>query len=244
MKLKAKALIKDGFRRLLDYMTAFLLFGAIIAICIIVIPNSDKESNLSKHVISLNFKEFKGIDSLSLSISRNDIDSLKSFSQEIERKLETLETLRLDIIKMRNEESYYTKVYTSLLVIIISIAGFFGFKSMVDIRTRSIELAEEIADKTSRKTAKRTSESEVKKIMTKEYVKSTYDESLHNVRGLFEEDIQAVSDDNLKLETRLSKIEATLEIKVEDDEKLKPKMSNKPKDATVKGDDPFPIEND
>lgn len=154
---------------------AGLIITAIFVIVIFLIysivskeNNRDNEFNVKIHINS----EETG-DSSAYYLKKADIDSLKYYCEKIENKIELLEKTKVEVLKLREEESFYNKIYTSFLALILAIAGFFGFKSIIELKKETIERAELEANKTASDKVDKVIEKRVAEITRKTIETST-----------------------------------------------------------------------
>ncbi len=190
---------KGGFRNFLNYVSALIIIASIGVLIFIIYVSISNSENLVKYQLDLKFEKSKVQDSTKYYITQQNLDSLKFYTKSIDRKIERIETIREDILKLRKEESYYGRIYTSIIALILALAGFFGFKTMTDIKSLSIERAEEAAKSASIESAEKTS----KEILTEEFVTKSHEKALSNVRKLYEKDIDDINQRIFDLEQKV-----------------------------------------
>ena len=181
----------------LDRLGNFLDFVSIVVVAFVVIIITILSVWMFRPTIPpvLDKHEYNISLSLDTTIKINQYDSLLSdVTLELEKiSLETYEKINEILLKQeevhnsfREAESRQTKFLTyasALIAIIAALGGFFGFKSITDIR-KSIQIqVEEIAKKEAREAAKRITEGSVKTDL-----KST-------VTGYVEEDFLRLTED-------------------------------------------------
>ena len=136
-------------------VTATLIIGtAAIGILILsfkYLSGNDVESK----TIKIEYKEFDN-DSTAIQIQNIVATKLDSTLRELSEISYKIEKRQLQLIEDKENDNFFNKLYTAIVAIILSIAGFFGFKSMSEIKTRAIEEAKEEAAKTAGKEFERT----------------------------------------------------------------------------------------
>ena len=110
-------------------------------------------------------------------------------------------------IKKIDFENVYTenriKIFASIISIIIAVVGFFGFKSISDIRDHSIKVAKFDADKIARDVAKNTA----KDTLTKDYVSNMFNEAYTAAASVYEGQTKNIIDRLSQLDKRILRLE-------------------------------------
>lgn len=131
----------DKFSNFLNYLAAAIIGITVIGILIISFiklskddlkPQTIKIEVLTKNdsLDNKNETQIKKLDTL--------LYNLKSISEEIQEK-------QLKFIEDKEDENFFNRLYTAIIAIILAIAGFFGFKSISEIKQRAISDAKEQA---------------------------------------------------------------------------------------------------
>jgi Rad52/22 family double-strand break repair protein len=186
---------KKGFSLFLDYIAAIILGTAVLATLFtgynyLMIPAAKIQTIEIKYhgvktdsVNSLNKIEIKKIDSL--------LNEIKAISNNIQQA-------QLDVVEKKSDDSFYNKFYTAVVAIILALAGFFGFKSMSEVKTQALSDAKEEATKI----AKEVAAMEFGKVFTDEFKTGVYDLSNKAMTDFLREQIGDLENRILLLEQR------------------------------------------
>jgi len=206
------------FSIFLKWMNALFIVAAIFCLIFIVYKTLSFESekpNLNELNISIELEKV-GNDSLQFSIATKDLDIFRNFEIAIDKKLITLDENKKAIYEIKEKESFYNVVYTSVIALIFALAGFFGFRSLNEIREKTISKSEEIA-----------------KTAAKSKIQSIQEDITETVNQYNKKDIQEVKDLNYKLDERIANLERRLSMQV--------MSSNKDSYADVENNDDQPF---
>lgn len=121
--------------------------------------------------------------------SKNIIDVQKE-NQILYKKIDTLlvhfQKKQESILKERDDRESYISFTTALMTIIIALAGFFGFKSINEMKLKAIEAAEEEAKSFLRK-----KENEIEKLY-QDKISKAVDEKIKTIKMLDEDNVKSI----------------------------------------------------
>lgn len=194
----------DGKERSISSILAyFVLFFCMLAITYpLIIELSSKPTPIEVHLAV-------ATDTLPAQVifSKSDIDSLFSIVQKQERLLNE----KYDYVLEQKENEFKWQTYISFIIgIIVSICGFFGYKSLrelkEEVRIETIQLAQTTAEDTARsearEVAKKVSEEEVRQQLpqqSKEYLDEHLQKEVSNqMDALFKNDLYSALKVELK----------------------------------------------
>ena len=136
-------------------ITATIIIG-IAVIGILIISFSYLSSNdIETKTIKIEYQQFAQ-DSTSNQIQNKIALKLDSTIQELTKTSNRIQKRQLQLIEDKENDNFFNKLYTAIVAIILSIAGFFGFKSMSEIKSRAIEEAKQEASNAAEKEFERT----------------------------------------------------------------------------------------
>ena len=136
-------------------ITATIIIG-IAVIGILIISFSYLSSNdIETKTIKIEYQQFAQ-DSTSNQIQNKIALKLDSTIQELTKTSNRIQKRQLQLIDDKENDNFFNKLYTAIVAIILSIAGFFGFKSMSEIKSRAIEEAKQEASNAAEKEFERT----------------------------------------------------------------------------------------
>lgn len=187
----------EKFSNYLNYIAATIIAVVVIGILIISFKFvGNEEPSIQKIKIEYHGVKTDSINELNkLEIEKITylLDSIKSISNKIQQK-------QIKLIEEKESEDFFNKLYTAFIAIILAIAGFFGFKSVSEIKQRAITDAKEqaryIADK------------EFDNIFDKKYRATVAEESTQALSQILKTEVG-------NLEDRISKLEKDCNNKIE-----------------------------
>lgn len=186
---------KKGFSQFLDYLAASILGLAVFATLLaafnyLTFPSKEIQTiKIEYHAVktdsinSLNKIEIKTIDSL--------LNEIKTTSNKIEQE-------QLEVVEKKSDDSFYNKFYTAVVAIILALAGFFGFKSMTEVKTQAVTDAKEEATKVAKKIAK----TEFEKAFTTEFEAAVYAKANKAMTDFLREEYGSLENRILALEQK------------------------------------------
>lgn len=91
------------------------------------------------------------------------LKDLKITSNKIQQR-------QLELIEDKSDDNFFNKLYTAIVAIILAIAGFFGFKSISEIKSQAIEDAKKEATTVAKEESTKISKIEARKIAKNEFI--------------------------------------------------------------------------
>lgn len=188
----------EKFSNYLNYIAATIIAVVVIGVLIISFKFVGKEKppvktiKIEYHGVKTDsINELNKIEIEKISIL---LDSIKSTSNKIQQK-------QIQLIEEKERDDFFNKLYTAFIAIILAIAGFFGFKSVSEIKQRAITDAKEqaryIADK------------EFDNIFDKKYRATVAEESTQALSQILKSEVGSLEDRLSKLEKDYSKTTGT-----------------------------------
>jgi methyl-accepting chemotaxis protein len=188
----------EKFSNYLNYIAATIIAIVVIGVLIISFKFVGKEKppvktiKIEYHGVKTDsINELNKIEIEKISIL---LDSIKSTSNKIQQK-------QIQLIEEKERDDFFNKLYTAFIAIILAIAGFFGFKSVSEIKQRAITDAKEqaryIADK------------EFDNIFDKKYRATVVEESTQALSQILKSEVGSLEDRLSKLEEDYSKTTGT-----------------------------------
>lgn len=140
--------------------------------------------------------------------NKTEIKKLDSILKAITKTSNKIQQKQLELIDDKSDENFFNKLYTAIVAIILAIAGFFGFKSISEIKSQAIEDAKKestnIAKKESTKIAKKIAKKEAKEEFTRtfnpEYEASVFAQANQAMNELLRTEIQSLDERVFALE--------------------------------------------
>lgn len=132
----------EKFSTYLNYIAATILALVIFLALYIVFDqiNSDKPST---KIVTIKINDLNNTPATEK--DKLKVNELKKVLNEIQEVSSDIRKSQAEIIAEKNE-SFFDKIYTAIIAIVIAIAGFFGFKSVSDIKERAIKDAKDQAE--------------------------------------------------------------------------------------------------
>lgn len=97
------------------------------------------------------------------------IKKLDSLLTEIKTTSNKIQQKQLELVENKSDDNFFNKLYTAIVAIILAIAGFFGFKSISEIKTQALDDAKIEATKIAKEESTKISKEESRKIAKKEF---------------------------------------------------------------------------
>jgi hypothetical protein len=134
--------------------------------------------------------------------NRTEIKKLDSILKSITETSNKIQQKQLELIDDKSDENFFNKLYTAIVAIILAIAGFFGFKSISEIKSQAIEDAKKessnIAKKESKKIAKKIAKKEAKeefiRTFNPEYAANVFEQANLAMNELLRTEIQSLDE--------------------------------------------------
>jgi len=185
----------------MEKLNLFLNYAAGIIIALAVIGTFALTYNflsIEDEPIQVIKIEYHGVKTDSINelnkLEIQEINHLLSKITEISNEINLNQKKQIDI---KNNENFISKIYTALIAIILTIAGFFGFKSVNEIKHQAITEAKEKAEQTAEK--------EFKNLFDKKYRAEVQREATEAFSKVWKEEIEV-------LESRIIEIEKNITI--------------------------------
>lgn len=152
------AVIKNDIMKKYDLflnLTATIIIGIAVIGILILSFNYLSGDNVETKTIKIEYQQFAN-DSTAHQIQNKIALKLDSTIQNLTEVSERIQKRQLQLIEDKENDNFFNKLYTAIVAIILSIAGFFGFKSMSEIKSRAIEEAKQEAANAAEKEFERT----------------------------------------------------------------------------------------
>jgi hypothetical protein len=184
------------------------------------------ETNISANIAKnySNTSEGKNSFSYEINLKSKNINDVQKENQYLYKKIDTLliqfQKKQELILKERENRESYISFTTALMTIIIALAGFFGFKSIHEMKLKAIEAAEEEA-----KSFLRTKESEIENLY-EEKISIAVNKKIKTLKMLDEDNVKSIIKNEIEI---LEKQIQTLNLEIS---KCCPEMKRKNNDTT------------
>lgn len=193
-----------GFNLYLNFLAATIIGLAIIGIIVTTIKFLSVEAPGIKTIKI----EYHGIKTDSIN-ERNKIeiiriDSLLSCMKETSNEIQNRQLM---LIEEKAKDDFFNKLYAAIVAIILAIAGFFGFKSTNDIRTRAIEEATNESSKIARETAVISAKEEFSRVFDEEYKGGVFEKATEASTKIVSKEINRLEQDLFLLIERVDELE-------------------------------------
>ena len=153
--------------------------------------------------------EYHGIKTDSINeLNRIEIIKIDSLLSSIKETSNSIQERQLQLVKDKEGDSFFNKFYAAMIAIIFAIAGFFGFKSMYEIRTRAIEDAKDEATKIASEIAESSAKKEFKRVFDDEYKAEVFKEATKASTNILRTEIGSLENSMAKLEERIESLES------------------------------------
>jgi len=173
--------------RLMNIIGTILIGVSCLFIIAIAYYSIKKELNTSSPI------ETKLVITPALNIQNDTvIKRLDSINKSIQENLNEIKKVQDNIISSKQDESLMQKIFVSLVALIFAIAGFFGYKSMSEIKVQSLEQAKEEAKKAT------------ERIFVEEFENRVFSKSLDALKTYSNKELE-------NLNQKISRLEADIE---------------------------------
>lgn len=114
--------------------------------------------------IKIEYHNSQDLKKNELAIKKLDslLTSIKVTSNKIQQK-------QLELVENKSDDNFFNKLYTAIVAIILAIAGFFGFKSISEIKTQALDDAKIEATKIAKEESTKISKKESRKVAKDEF---------------------------------------------------------------------------
>ncbi|WP_437823644.1 hypothetical protein [Tenacibaculum mesophilum] len=193
-----------GFNLFLNILAAIIIGIAVIGILAITIKFLDIDDPKT-NTIKI---EYHGVKTDSINeLNKIEIIKIDSLLNEIKETSNNIQKRQLNLIEDKENDNFFNKLYAAIVAIILAIAGFFGFKSTNDIRSRAIEEAKYESIKIAKETAENSAKEEFNRIFDEEYKGEVFEEATKASSEVLRKDIGRLEKIIFKLTSRLEKLE-------------------------------------
>lgn len=204
-----------GYNLLLNTIAAIIIGFAVIGVIIITFNFLNIEEPKTD-IIKI---EYHGVKTDSInSLNKLEIQKIDSLLSEIKETSNMIQKRQLDLIVDKENDNFFNKLYAAIVAIILAIAGFFGFKSTSDIRSRSIEeakyestkIAEESAKEAkinSIRIAKKSAKEQFSKVFDEEYKGEIFEQATKASSDVLRKEIGRLENDIYVLTSRIEELE-------------------------------------
>lgn len=157
---------KKNYHIILDIIATTIIALAVI-LTIIVGYNYLKFPSPKIQTIKI---EYHGIKTDSInSLNKLEIVKIDSLLKEIKTTSNKIQQLQMEVVEKKSDDSFYNKFYTAIVAIILALAGFFGFKSISEVKTQAIEDAKKESTRVAKKVSPKVAREEFTRIFDIEY---------------------------------------------------------------------------
>ena len=205
----------EKFSNYLNYIAATIIAVVVIGVLIISFKFVGNEKppiktiKIEYHGVKTDsINELNKIEIQKISIL---LDSIKATSNKIQQK-------QIQLIEEKERDDFFNKLYTAFIAIILAIAGFFGFKSVSEIKQRAITDAKE--------QAKYIADKEFDKIFDNKYRATVLEESTQALSQILKNEVGSLEDRMTKLEKDCSKTTGTETDNIEPSDSHKEEKEN------------------
>jgi hypothetical protein len=198
--------MNDQFNRALNIsglIIILLILGVLGYLCIYSINNSYRPENVYELHTKIILPEYKIPlkDSAAYVVNKNFILRFNSLVDSLNNQITLIKEAKkeIDEIDKKNGETF--RLLLTLISAIFAIVGFFGFRSIFEMRTQAVERAGLEAKMEAGKIAKE---------IAKTAVDTEFDRFFKEARKTYELEINGLKDDISELESRLSGLEVSI----------------------------------
>lgn len=131
----------DKFSNFLNYLAASIIGVTVLGVLILSFIKLSKDDVRPQ---TIRIEVITKSDSLSKNDNSN-IQQLDTLLQGIKLTSEKIQDKQLRLLEEKEDNNFFNRLYTAIIAIILAIAGFFGFKSISEIKQRAISDAKEQA---------------------------------------------------------------------------------------------------
>lgn len=165
---------------------------AIAVIGVLIISyNYLKIPDTKTQTIKIEYHISKSKDEESNKVELKKLDSiLKSITQTSNK----IQQKQLELIDNKSDENFFNKLYTAIVAIILAIAGFFGFKSISEIKSQAIDDAKKESTNIAKKIAKKEAKEEFIRTFNPEYEANVFAQANLAMNELLRTEIKSLDE--------------------------------------------------
>ncbi|MEX0813274.1 MAG: hypothetical protein WD048_13730 [Chitinophagales bacterium] len=186
------------FSSYLNFIAATIIGITVIGVLLISFKNLSKKPDEIK-TIKIEYHEVK-LDSVN-HLSIIEIRKIDSLLHGIQKTSNEIQNRQLNLVKEKENDNFFNRLYTAIIAIILALAGFFGFKSVTEIQERAVKDAKEEANIIAQK--------QFAKIFNDTYKASVFQECTSAVTELIRNEIG-------DLDSRVTNLENSTEVESEE----------------------------
>lgn len=197
-----------GYNLLLNIIAAVVIGLSVIGLLLIAIKSLNIEEPKTNTILI----EYHGIKTDSINeLNKLEIIKIDSLLKEIKETSNKIQIRQLDLIQEKEGDSFFNKLYAAIVAIILAIAGFFGFKSTNDIRSRAVEEAKIESSRIAKEIAEQSAKEEFKTIFDEEYKGEIFEQATKASSEVLRKEVGELEKTIYKLTKRIDKLETTKE---------------------------------
>lgn len=182
----------NKFGEYLNYIAATIIGITVIGVLILSFVFLTKKDNKIETIKI----EYHGIKTDSINeLNKLEIVKIDSLLQSIQKTSNNIQQKQLELVEQKESDLFFNKLYTAIIAIILAIAGFFGFKSVSEIKERAINDA--------KSEAKFVADKEFEKVFDDNYKSAVAQEAAKAVSDVLRTEIKSLEDRLYKLENNL-----------------------------------------
>ncbi|WP_405376577.1 hypothetical protein [Nonlabens sp. Asnod3-A02] len=205
-----------GYNLLLNTFATIIIGVAVIGVLAITY----KFLNVEQPKTDTIKIEYHGVKTDSINeINKLEIKKIDSLLSEIKETSNNIQKRQLNLVEDKENDNFFNKLYAAIVAIILAIAGFFGFKSTNDIRSRSIEEAKyestKIAEVSAKEAkadsieiAKNSAKEEFNRIFDEEYKGEVFEQATKASSEVLRKEIGRLEKSIFKINARIEKLES------------------------------------
>jgi len=188
----------EKFSNYLNYIAATIIAIVVIGVLIISFIFVGKEKPPVKTIKI----EYHGVKTDSINeLNKIEIEQISTLLDSIKVTSNKIQQKQIELIEEKERDDFFNKLYTAFIAIILAIAGFFGFKSVSEIKQRAITDAKE--------QAKYIADKEFDNIFDKKYRATVSEESTEALSQILKTEVGNLEDRLAKLEKSFNKRSGT-----------------------------------
>lgn len=183
----------EKLNRFISYLAAIILFATVMMVITLVnsfLSNSSIPVKSQKLVIEYKIDSVHNVKYNNLEVRK--LDSLMSL---ITSKHDLIDKKQEILLQSQLNDTFLNKIFTALIAFILALAGFFGFKSINEIKAQSIE--------DSVKATKEDARLEFNKVFTNEYKSEIFNQSQNATNEFIRTELDQIRTDILTIQAIL-----------------------------------------
>lgn len=198
--IKRSIMTWKKYQMFLNIVATIIVAISVIGV-LIISYNYLKIPNTKTQTIKIEYNISKANNN---ETNKTEIKKLDSILKSITLTSNKIQQKQLELIDDKSDENFFNKLYTAIVAIILAIAGFFGFKSISEIKSQAIDDAKKessnIAKKESKKIAKKEAKEEFVRTFNTEYQAGVFAQANLAMNQLLRTEIQALDERIFALE--------------------------------------------